>query len=188
MKKYSKIENLNPEQDELRRIRLVNFIGFLAIGNMLLYMVAYSILDIDLFKYAIIFLSISSIIILGVILINIKGFHLTAKILLSVLIPASMGYVVIVIFGTDPGFQVYLLVAAIIPLFLWSQKQRQYPLVIIVLILMVYTYTEFLLPVFHPKISLSEYYIFIFRKTNVTICFVAAGFAIGFYQDLGTSR
>lgn len=170
--------------DELRRIRLVNYICIISIVNMLSYVVIYCVADFQLFKHACIFLSISSIITIGIIFINIQGKHLAAKILLSVLTPFFMSYIAIVAFGKAPGFQIYLLLATFIPLFLWNYKQKQYPILIISVILIVYVFIEFFPPVIQPKIVLSENYIYIFRLTNVFVCFLAAGIAIGIFQLL----
>jgi signal transduction histidine kinase len=95
-----------------------------------------------------------------------------------------MSYIAAVAFGKAPGFQVYLFVAAIIPLFLWNYKQKYYPVVIITSILAAYVLIEFFPPFFQPKIVLSETYIYYFRLTNVSICFLAAGVAIATYQYL----
>lgn len=130
-------------EDELRRIRLVNYISFITIGNMLSYVVLYALVDFPLFKPACIFLSVASLITLGIIVINKRGNHFASKILLSLLTPLYMSYIAIVVFGKAPGFQVYLFVAAIIPLFLWNYKHRIYPIVIIAAILSLYAFIEF---------------------------------------------
>jgi signal transduction histidine kinase len=171
-------------QDEQRRIRLVNYIGLITIVNMLSYVIIYAVVDFLLFQYACIILSIASAITIGIIIINKQGNHHLAKILLSVLTPFYMAYIAIVVFGKAPGFQVYLFVAAIIPLFLWSYKQKKYPVLLISAILIVYTLIEFFPPVFQPSIVLPETYIYYFRLTNVSVCFLAAGIAIGTYQFL----
>ena len=171
-------------EDELRKIRLVNYISLISIVNMLSYVIIYSLVDFQLFRHASIFLSIASIINIGIIIVNNQGKHLAAKILLSVLPPFYMCYIAAVAFGKAPGFQVYLFVAAIIPLFLWNYKQKQYPILIISAILIAYVFIEFFPPVFQPKIVLPENYIYIFRLTNVSVCFLAAGIAIVIYQFL----
>jgi len=177
-------EPLKLSQDELRRIQLVNYISLISIVNMLLYVIFYCLVDFHLFRHASIFLSISSVFLIVNIIINKQGQHLAAKIILSVLNPFYMFYIAAVVFGKAPGFQVYLFVAAIIPLFLWNNRQKKYPIVIISAILLAYGFIEFFPPVFQPKIVLSENYINIFRMTNVSVCFIAAGFAIGIYQFL----
>lgn len=170
--------------DEQRRIRLINYISLISIVNMLSYVVIYCVVDPVLFSHASIFLSLSSIFTFGIILINKQGKHQLAKLLLAGITPLSMSYIAIVVFGKAPGFQVYLFVAAIIPLFLWDFEQIKYPVTFIIIILLVYTFIEFFPPLFLPKISLPESYIHIFRLTNVAVCFVAAGLAIITYQVL----
>lgn len=171
-------------QDEQRKIRLVNYISLISIVNMLSYVVIYCVVDSQLFQYACIILSIASLMTIGIIILNKKGKHLLAKVLLSVLTPLYMSYIAAVVFGKAPGFQVYLFVAAIIPLFLWNYKERVYPILIISAIIIVYAVIEFFPPLFEPKIVLPENYIYIFRLTNVSVCFLAAGLAIGTYQFL----
>ncbi|MFC2136632.1 sensor histidine kinase [Bacteroidota bacterium] len=171
-------------EDELRRIRLVNYITLISIFNMVLYIIVYCFLNFQLFKHAIVFLSIGSIINIGIIIINKRGAHQSAKILLATFTPFFMSYIATVAFGKAPGFQVYLLVAAIIPLFLWSNKQKRYPIVFICTIITLYAIIEFSPNIFEPKILLPENYIYYFRLTNIAVCFIAAGFAIGTYQFL----
>ena len=170
--------------DEVRKIRLVNYLGVISIFNMLIYALFYSIADFRLFGHAILFLGLSMLLTLGIIVINKLGKHLLAKILLSGLTPLVMSYIATVAFGKAPGFQVYLFVSAIIPLFLWSYKQRIYPILFVCLSLLLYVLIEFAPPVFEPRIELNEGYIRFFRLTNLFVCFAAAGVAIGFYQLL----
>jgi signal transduction histidine kinase len=171
-------------QDELRKIRLVNYISLISIINMLSYAILYILLDFRLFQYACIILSIASVLTFGIIIINKQGYYLLAKILISVLTPFYMSYIAAVVFGTAPGFQVYLFVAAIIPLFLWNYEQKKYPILIIAAILIVYALIEFFPPFVQPRIVLPENYVYYFRLTNVSVCFLAAGLAIGTYQFL----
>lgn len=175
---------LKLSEDDLRRIKLVNYIALISIANMLLYVIVYSIIDFQLFRHAIIFLTTACVVSSGIIIINKKGKYQAAKILLSVLTPLYMVYIATVAFGKAPGFQVYLLVAAIIPLFLWNYRQRVYPIIIISTILIVYAYIEFFLSIIKPMIILPENLAYIFKMTNVTVCFTAAGAAIGVLQFL----
>ncbi len=181
---FSDEKLLKINQDEVRRIRLVNYISLISIFNMVSYIIFYCLADFQLFRFACIFLSIASILTIGIIIINKQGKYLTAKILLSVLTPFSMSFIATIAFGKAPGFQIYLFVAAIIPLFLWSNRQKQYPTILIIAILILYVIIEFFPPLFEPKIVLSEDYISLFKMTNVSICFLSAGIAIGFYQYL----
>ena len=174
----------NLKEDELRRIRHVNYISMISIGYMLLYLTIYCILDFYLFKHAIVFLSMSSIFILMIIVFNNKGRHLLAKILLSVMMPVFMGYISAVVFDQSTGFQVYLFLATLIPLFLWSIKDKIYPISIITGIVALYCVIEFLPPFFEPKILLPENYAYIFRQTNFAASFAGAGLAVGTFQYL----
>lgn len=176
------LHTINP--DEQRRIRLTNYIGLISMANMLGYTLVYCLIDFRLFLHAILVLIFSALITLGIIIINKKGKFLAAKILLASYTPLSMGYIAAYVFGNAPEFQVYLFVAAIIPLFLWNYRQRVYPIIIITIILITYAIIEFLPPVFQPKIVLPETYIYYFRLTNISVCFLAAGIAIATYQYL----
>lgn len=170
--------------DDLRRIQLTNYLCVISILNMLLYVIFYSFVDIQLFQPAIFFLLSASLISGFVIVANNKGYYLLAKILLSVLTPLYMSITATIIFGKAPGFQVYLLLATFIPLFLWSFKEMKIPAIIILLILIGYALIEFLPSHGNPKILLPESHISLFRLTNVAVCFLAAGAAIAAYQFL----
>ncbi len=181
---FSNDELLKLSQDEQRRIRLINYISLISMVNMLSYVVIYCVVNPVLFRHACIFLSLSSIFTFGIILINKRGKHLLAKLLLALFTPFSMSYIAVIVFGKAPGFQVYLFVAAIIPLFLWGYEQKKYPISFVIIILLIYSIIEFFPPLFQPKIILPENYIHIFRLTNVSACFAAAGLAIATYQFL----
>ena len=181
---FSEEDQAKYSRNEMRKIALVNYIALIAIVNMLSYVILYSILDFPLFKPAILFLTLASIPIVGIIFINKKGKHLLAKILVCTFNAFNMSYIAIVAFEKEPEFQVYLLLGAIIPIFLWSYKQRTYPIIIISLILGVYGFIEFFPPLFEAQIILPENYIHGFRLSNVFICFLAVAAAIGFYQFL----
>lgn len=101
-------------EDELRRIRLVNYISFISIGNMLIYVAIYALVDFSLFRPACIFLSVASLFTLGIVVFNKQGNHFPSKILLSVLTPLYMSYIAIVVFGKAPRGSkcIYLLLAS----------------------------------------------------------------------------
>jgi len=170
--------------DDRRKIRLVNYLSLVSVGNMILYVIFYSIVDFQLFQHAIIFLTISSLITIGIIFLNRAGFHLGAKLVLCILTPLIMGYIATLAFGKGPGFQMYLFVATLIPLFLWDWRQKWYPIIIIFCILILYTLIEFYSSTITPRIILSEQLTSFFRFSNIFICFLAAGIAIGIYQYL----
>lgn len=179
---FSEEELSQIDHTEQRRIRQANFIGLINIANMLLYALAYSVIDFHLFKHGIIALSFFSILTIGIVIINKYGKYFLTKILLSVLIPIYIIYLVIIVYGNKPEFQVYLFLSTLIPLFLWGKEKYQYPIIIITVILITYIITEFFPPNIEPKITLPENYIHFFKTTNVAVCFFAAGIAIVFYQ------
>lgn len=181
---FSEDELKSVGPDEQRRINLVNYIGLISIANMAGYALVYTLLDFRLFLHAILFLALSTIITLAIIIVNKNGKYSASKILLATITPLFMFYIAAVVYGKAPGFQVYLFVAAIIPLFLWNYRQRKYPIIIIAAILFAYVLVEFFPPLFQPVIVLPENYIYYFRLTNISVCFIAAGAAIGTYQFL----
>jgi len=175
-------------KDEQRRIKSVNYISIICMFTMLSYIVSYAVIDFNLFKHAIIFLTIIIVLSFAAIIINIFGLHRLAKIFISVITPFSITCISSVVFGTAPGFQVYLFVSALIPLFLWSNKEKQYPIIIISIIIIAYGVIEFLPPLFEPKIIMPDKYIYYFRLTNTAACFLAAVLAIGTYQYLNKKQ
>lgn len=150
MKKITKIvssflnvdfpENILSEysQDELHRIKIVNYLCVISTFYMLLYVGIYSILDFNLFSPAIIFILLCSLLTIGIIFINKKGFYNTAKILLAISTPFYMTVVAAYLFDKSPGFHVYLLLACFIPVFLWSVKQKGYLIFFITIYFILY--------------------------------------------------
>lgn len=151
---------------------------------MLIYIIGYSIFDFQLFKPAIFFLLNASFLSSLVIFINNRGNHLAAKLLLSVLVPVNMIYIATIAFGNAPGFQVYLFVAAFIPLFLWSAKESWYTIVLVLLIVTSYFLIEFSIIEITPQIVLTKKLTMFFRQTNIATCFLVAGIAIASFQYL----
>lgn len=176
-------ENLKLARDEQRRVNLINYLGLIAIVNMIVYVVIYCFVDFQFFAPAIYYLSIAAIFNFVIIWINNRRKHCLAKLLLSFITPLNMLYTVIC-FGKEPGFQVYLFVAAIIPLLLWGLKDKKYSILIITPIIFTYVLIEFLPNIYEPWIVLPESYIDVFRKTNVLVCFTVAGIAILIYRRL----
>lgn len=169
---------------EIRRINLLNYLSIMTALTMLTYSVIYSILDYELFRNAIIFLSFASLINLSLIFINKAGKHLLAKLLLSVLTPFYMAYVTYFYFGRELGFQIYLFIAILIPIFLWGRNEIIYPAIINSLILTVYVYIEFFPSAFTPLIEMPENYAYAFQQTNIIACFMVAAASVIIYQYL----
>jgi signal transduction histidine kinase len=169
-------QNLN--HGEIRRTRIVNYIGIISIMNMMLFVGIYSILDFKLFLPAINFLSISSIGIVGIIYLNLRGFFYLAKILISIANPFSMTYSIGFIVGTEADFQVYLLLSTIIPIFIWSFKQKWYLIFFVCINLVLYILLEFYPILFSNQITLPSNYLEFFQKSSVIICFLSLGAAV----------
>lgn len=181
---FSEAQVAKLSQDEMRKIVLVNYISLITIFNMLAYVIAYTILDFQLFKHAIIFLSLSSLLAVGIVIINKRGKHLAAKLLISIFVTFFMTYIATVVFGKVSGFQLYLLVAAIIPIFLWSREEKRYPIIISISILVLYASIEISPQWFEPIIIIPDKYLRVFQSSNAFFAFLAAGFALAFFQYL----
>lgn len=171
-------ESRTLSEGEIRRIRFVNYISLISIVNMMSYAILYMFINAKLFLPAIIFLSISSLIAFGIILFNNKGFHTQSKILVALLNPFFISSVSTWIFGNEPGFQTFLFVAIIIPLFLWSAQELKYLLLFIGLSFVLYISIEFFPPLFKPLIELPDSYISFFKSSNILITFCASALAI----------
>ncbi len=194
MKKITKIvssflnvdfpENILSEysQDELHRIKIVNYLCVISIFYMLLYVGIYSILDFNLFSPAIIFILLSSLLTIGVIFINKNGFYNTAKILLAIFTPFYMTVVAAYLFDKSPGFHIYLLLACTIPVFIWSVKHKGYLFFFIIIYFILYLILEFFGSPFKPQIIIPDKFIRFFYSSNIIFCFMGMGVAVGFYQ------
>lgn len=175
-------------EGEIRRIRFVNYISLISILNMMSYAILYMIINVTLFLPAIIFLSFSSLIAFGIIVFNKKGFHAQSKILVALLNPIFISSASTWIFGNEPGFQTFLFVGIIIPLFLWSVKEFKYLIFFIGLSFFLYITIEFFPPLFNPLIELPDKYISLFKSSNILITFCASALAISVYFELSNRQ
>jgi len=175
-------------EDEVRRIRMVNYIGVISMLTMLSYILLYAILDYNLLKPAIWFLSIGVSVIIGIIIINRLGYYNLGKILMALVNPFFMSGVVLFIFGNKPEFQIFLLLSAFVPLFLWSIKKPALLLFFIVLNVAIYIVIEFFAIEAKISVELPEKYIEWFHSTNVLVCFFGAGIAIAVYVILADKK
>lgn len=175
---------LRPDEDEQRRINLVNYFSLISTLTMLVYVFIYGIVDFQFFASASYFLILASSVNVGIIWINKRRKHQVAKLLLALTTPIYILYIATVLFGKEPGFHVYLFVAAIIPLFLWNLRNNIYPALIISSIIIAYFIVEFIPLNVQNHIVLSQGYIDIFRQTNIFVCFIVVGFAVVVYQWL----
>lgn len=174
----------NLDEDEKIKLRLVNYLAVLSTFNMLIYLIIYTWIDFHLFKSVIIFLSLTSIFNIGIILLNTKGRHQLSKLLLAIFTPLFMSLVATVFFGSAPGFQVFLFLGAMIPMFIWTYQESRYRIFIVSACVFLYIVIEFTPPFLAPIIDLPENYVAVFLKTNIAVCFSSAGIAIGSFQFL----
>jgi two-component system, sensor histidine kinase and response regulator len=173
---------------ETRRIRMVNYIGLISTATVLSYIVLYSILDYHLFLPAILFLTASGFAFILVMVLNRLGHYKKSKFLIALFNSLSMATIAFWIFGNEPGFQVYLLVAAIIPLFLWPISQKTYLISFAIFNYGLYFFIEFINPFSFRLIHLPQNLIDAFYSTNVIVCFVTAAVAIIFYTILASKN
>lgn len=172
------------DEDEKIKLRLVNYLTVLSTFNMLIYLVIYSFVDFHLFQHAILFLSLASVFNIVVIILNTRGRHQLAKLLLAILTPLFMSLIATVFFGSGPGFQVFLFLGAMIPMFIWTYQESIYRILIVSSCVVLYIVIEFAPPIVDPIIDLPEKYVTAFLKTNIAVCFSSAGIAIGSFQFL----
>jgi signal transduction histidine kinase len=178
---FQKSEIDKYSEDDLRRIRMVNYIGTVSIFTMLSYVVLYVYLDFNLFKPSIIFLSICSLLAFGIMLINKRGFYKSGKFLLAIANTVFIFLSASWMFGEGSGFHTFLLATAIIPLFIWPLSKPYHLGFFISLSIGLYIVWEFFPPSIDHLIELPAHYVNIFKGTNVLVCFSAAGIAIAFY-------
>jgi signal transduction histidine kinase len=88
------------------------------------------------------------------------------------------------ILGTAAGFQIFMLVSAMIPLLVWSSDKPSYKLAFIAFNIFAYLYFEFWgLPV-NTAITFPETYIKGFKAANTLGFFMTAGLGIWIFQQL----
>lgn len=174
--------------DEIRRIRMVNYVSIITILTVVSYSVIYCFIDFFLFKSAIKFLLLTSLISFAVLLLNSFRYHKLSKVLIASISPLSMSVISLVYFGKDPDFHVFLLLAAIIPVFLWSINEKKILLLFVIIDIGIYIFLEFFRPTINHLIELPQEYIEIFRSTNVIVCFMGAGLAVLVYVVLSNRK
>ncbi len=188
-KRYKKeLTSKKLSSDEIRRIRLTNIIAYITIATIVIYVSSYSLLDINLFKPIIIFLLIFLVLLSGVILLNRMEHYFAAKLYLSVIETIFIAIISMIIFGKLPGFQVYLLMAAIIHVFIWSIHEKIYLILFVGLSIGLYLVIEFLPVAFDNIIDLPDKFITLFKDTNIIICYLATAVGVGFYLDFSNAR
>lgn len=175
-------------RDEVLRIRMVNYISLVTLLNMIPYTVLYLFLSPVLFKPAIFLLSFSSLVFLGIMVLNRRGNFKLSRFLVVILNPLTMGSTATWVFGTAPDFQTFLLVSAFIPLFLWPLSKLRELLFAVSFNLVLYIIIVFLPPLFNHLVDLPENYLSMFQSTNVLVCFAGAGLAIVFYMVLANRK
>lgn len=175
-------------EGDKRRIRFVNYISLIAIASMLSYSLLYAIIDIKLFLPAILFLSCSSILTIFVLILNKKGYNLTAKILLALFIPLYMSSTATWLFGKEVEFHNFLFAAMVTPPFLWSVKEVRYLVIFMGFSLLLYVGIEFFPPVFKPIIKLPEDLVFYFKSSSTLMSFLVASVAVVIYFKLTSEQ
>lgn len=174
--------------DEIRRIRMVNYVSIITILTVVSYSVIYCFIDFFLFKPAIVFLLSTAIVFFIIVIINTLRYHKIAKVLVASVNPLSMAIISLIYFSKAPGFHVFLLLAAIIPVFLWSIKEKGILLFFILTDFTIYSVIEFFRPTIEHIIDLPDKYAEIFYSTNVVVCFMGAGFAVMVYLLLSNRK
>ncbi|MCD4791685.1 MAG: HAMP domain-containing histidine kinase [Bacteroidales bacterium] len=185
---YPGSSKTNYTSDDIRRYNLVNYIALISGLTIIIYVIICSVLDFQLFRHAVFFLSICSITTFGIIFINKSGHYKFAKLFIAVFFPVFLTYFSTVIFSKNPGFHVFLLLSAFIPLFMWSSKEKKYFFIFIPINIFLYLIIEFFPPFFIAEINLPLEYITLLKSTNIIICFMCFGLAIGIYQVYANNK
>ena len=166
----------------IRRYSFVNYIVLTSILIMIIYIVICSVLDFQLLKQAVLFFSICILTAFGIVFINKSGHYKFAKLLIAVFFPSFIIYISTVLFSKNIGFHIFLLLSAFIPLFMWSSKEKKYFFIFIPINIFIYLIIEFFPPFFNAEINLPSEYTALLKSTNIIICFLCFGLAIGIYQ------
>lgn len=173
--------------DEIRRIRMVNYIGLISMANMIFYSLLYSVLNFRLFNPAISWLLGSAFLCILFIYLNKLGNHKTSKIGVVLIIAISM-LGATVIFGPNLDFQAFLLLGSFIPFFLWSFKNKWHLIFFFVLNIALYIIVEFEFLNINGIIKIPDYYIINFQRSNILVCFAGALIAIVTYMMLAKQK
>jgi len=167
---------------EIRRIKMVNTISLIGILNLSFYGILYCFIDASTYFVAIAFYFSCAILTFGILLLNKQRLFNLAKILLILIFPLYLAINSTLLFGKAANSQVYILLFALIPLFVYSFKQKSYLIGFIGLNLIIYCSIEFFPAFTEPIYKLPSNYTEFLRSLNVFIAFMGAFIAILFFK------
>gem|GEM_PF-3596512 len=168
--------------DEIRRIKMVNTISLIGILSLSFYGILYCFIDASTYFVAISFYFTSAILTFGILQLNKQRHFNLAKTLLILIFPLYIAIDSTLFFGKVANSQVYILLFALIPLFVYSYKQKSYLIGFIGLNLIIYCSIEFFPTFTEPIYKLPSNYTDFFRSMNVFIAFMGAFIAILFFK------
>jgi signal transduction histidine kinase len=185
---FSESEIKNRSSSDIRRIQMVNTISIIGILNSSFYGIVYSIIDFSTYFTAIVFYFSTAILTYGILIINKIKLYKLAKILIILIFPLYITVNSTVLFGNGSSSQIYILLFALIPLFIYSSKQKAYQISFIALNLIVYFAIEFFPAYTEAKYSVPLDYMGFFRSINVFIAFSGAYIAIIYFKKFSDEK
>jgi len=185
---FSESEIKNLSSSDIRRIQMVNTISIIGILNSSFYAIVYSLIDFTTYFTAIGFYFSTAILTYGILIVNKIKRHNLAKILIILIFPLYIAVNSTVLFGNGSSSQVYILVFALIPLFIYSSKQKGHQISFIALNLIVYFAIEFFPAYTEAKYSVPSDYMDFFRSINVFIAFSGAFVAIIYFKKFSNEK
>jgi signal transduction histidine kinase len=185
---FSESEIKNFSSSDIRRIQMVNTISIIGILNSSFYGIVYSLIDFSTYFIAIAFYFSTAILTYGILIVNKIKLYNLAKILIVLIFPFYITVNSTVLFGNGSSSQVYILVFALIPLFIYSSKQKGHQISFIALNLIVYFAIEFFPTYTEAKYSVPLDYMDFFRSINVFIAFLGAYIAIIYFKKFSDEK
>jgi len=185
---FSECDHLNYSADDMRRIRMVNTISLIGAVNVVFYAVFFAFLNTALCLNAMPYFILETGLTFGVILINKQRHFTLAKTSIALLFPVFLAINTQVVFGKDTNTEIFILMFSLIPLFLWSFKEKIYLILITIFNLIIYIFIEFVPSITEPKVPIPIEYIEVIKNTHFFAVFLGIAFAIAVFQKFSSEK
>lgn len=175
-------------RNESRRIKLVNSISIISFTSILIFVIYYSIIDFALLKTQIFLLSVFSVGALIPLLLNHFTYHQLAKIIIacydSILI---LGFIFF-FGGKELGSHTLFLIFSIIPIFIWSAKEKYFIVFFYTVNILLFIFIEFFPVNYTFPMQFPEKYISFSNGITILISFLVTSVAIIIFHRLADKK
>lgn len=195
-KNSTKRKNISQDQyasdlflkNENRRLKLVNAISIISCISILVFAVYYSIIDFKFLKTQIILLIALSFGALAPILLNSFKLHQFAKVYISSFDTLLILTFIFLFGGKELGSHTLFLIFSIIPIFIWSAREKYFIIFFYAINILAFIFIEFF-PIKHNfPMSFPERYIELSSGLTILLSFLVTTVAIIIFHHLSNQK